>query len=341
MGMALVVGGSGLGCFGATDEAQDDIGQDSPEQDDAGQEGGEADGSAVESPHSGAEVSLYPLSECASEHDDTTIADAVRLTFDFEFSAHEMVVCGGLVSSIAFALVEGVTELVENPSASTLPEDYTYDGEGTYFIAPSIFDDLRMEVRFFLGRDYEFGATGELVTENLFVAESYLLDPEATISIDKSTFPPEVRVEVSHGGPGPLVELLGLGTDPPNPVIVTNSTLSAMSAHLQSMDIDSLILFTHQAGVSTIAYDVQGAPMLVESLLTGGPLDLMMVSADGFRADLQQDMDIDTWTVEYRDGLGALDGDIVFTTRGGPFDYVSRLHYDGKGWPEISLSCAP
>ncbi|MCA9711128.1 MAG: hypothetical protein KDK70_35125, partial [Myxococcales bacterium] len=245
-----------------------------------------------------------------------------------------------LFAGIVGALVEGLAELAEDPSASTLPEQYTYDGEGTYFVEPATFNDLRMEVRFHLGRDYSFGAKGELVTENLFVMDSYLVDARAEVTVDTSGGFPEVRVEIDHAGPGPLAELLGLGADPPNPIVVTESTLVAAQAHLRDMEVEAIIFFADHPGVSTIEYDVESPRMLADSFLRGLPMVLSMVGADGWRDDTGQDLDVDTWTVEYVDGVGALEGDIDFTTRGGRFDYVSRLHYDASGWPSIELECA-
>lgn len=198
-----------------------------------------------------------------------------------------------------------------------------------------------MEVRFHLGRDYSFGSEGDLVTENLFVMSSYLRNAQAEVTVDTSSGWPVVEIEVTHEGPGPLVELLGLGADPPSPIRVTEDTLADAQAHLGDLQVEAIIFFQDHPGVSTIEYDVESPRMLARSFLQGAAMDLAMVGADGWRDDLEQDLDVDVWTVEYADGVGALVGDIDFTVRGGPFDFVSRFHYDASGWPTIELACAP
>jgi hypothetical protein len=324
------------GCFALggsanADPSGGDVGSDpEPEPEDA-----------IDDPHSGERIDVDPLAACTEELSPEEIEDAVAITFDFEGSAHEMVACGGLVFAIVGALVQGIGELVQDPSASTLPEGYHLE-DGTYFVEPGTFRDLRMEVRFHLGRDYSFGSKGDLVTENLFLMSSYLVDAQTEIHVDTSTWPFVVDATITHGGPGPLVELLGLGTDPPSPIVVTDELLANAEDHLGDMQVEAIIFFTDHPGVSTIEYAVESPQMLARSLLTGAPMALGMVGADGWRSDLEQDLDVDVWTVEYADGgVGALDGDIDFTVRGGPFDFVSRFHYDGTGWPEIELACAP
>lgn len=321
------------GCFGSGVSANADPSE--------GGVGSEPE-AGIDDPHSGERIATDPLAACTEGLSPREIEDAVAITFDFEVSAHEMVACGGLVFGIVGALVEGIAELVQDPTASTLPEGFTLDDEGTYFVAPAVFNDLRMEVRFHLGRDYSFGNEGDIVKENLFLMSSYLVDAQTEIHVDTSTWPVTIEAEITHAGPGPLVELLGLGADPPSPIVVTDEILTRAQAHLGDMKVDAIIFFADHPGVSTIEYDVESPQMLARSLLTGAAMDLAMVGADGWRNDLEQDLDVDVWTVEYADGgVGALDGDIDFTVRGGPFDFVSRFHYDGTGWPEIELACAP
>jgi hypothetical protein len=322
------------GCFGSGSANADPGGP----VDDDGTPEPETD---IDDPYSGSRISTEPLATCTRGLSPQEIEDAVAITFDFEGSAHEMVACGGLVFGIVGALVEGIVELVEDPSASTLPEGYRFDDQGTYYVEPAAFTDLRMEVRFFLGRDYSFGTEGELVTENLFLMSSYLQNPESEVHIDTSSGWPVVEVEITHDGPGPLVELLGLGAAPASPIVVTEDLLATANAHLADMQVESIIFFADHPGVSTIEYDVESPRMLADAFLRGTAMDLAMVGADGWRSDLEQDLDVDVWTVEYADGVGALAGDIDFTVRGGPFDFVSRFHYDGTGWPVIELACAP
>lgn len=336
--LALALSASGCGSGGSAN-ADPSAGDESGSSDDGTTPPEPEDG--IPDPNSGQRVPTDPLAGCTQGLTPAQISDTVAITFEFEQSAHEMIACGGLVFGIVLALVEGIADLVEDPSASTLPDGYAYDGEGTYFVAPATFDDLRMEVRFHLGRDYSFGAEGELVTENLFLMSSYLVGAQAQVEIDTSGGFPTVEIRVYHDGPGPLAELLGLGANPPSPIVVTDDVLLDAQAHLRDMQVEAIIFFRDHPGVSTIEYDVESPRMLASAFLDGTAMDLTMVGASGERVDLGQDLEVDVWSVEYVDGVGALQGDIDSTVRGGPFDYVSRFHYDASGWPTVALSCAP
>lgn len=295
---------------------------------------------SIDDPWSGRRIPTDPLASCAEGLSPAEIEDTVAIAFDFEGSAHEMIACGGLVFAIVRSLIDGLGALVEDPSASTLPEGFRFEA-GTYHVEPGTFQDLRMEVRFYLGRDYPFGSEGELVTENLFLMSTFLRGAQTEIELDTSSGWPEVHIEITHEGPGPLVELLGLGPNPPSPLVVTEAMLIDAEEHLGDLEVEAIIFFQDHPGVSTIEYDVESPRMLARSLLTGDPMDLGLVGASGWRADLEQELAVDVWTVEYVDGVGALEGDIDATVRGGPFDFVSRFHYEASGWPRVELACAP
>lgn len=280
------------------------------------------------------------LDPCANGYGDAEISDTVQIVDDFEDSAHEMIACGGLVFSIVGALISGAVELVEDPSSSTLPEQYTYDGAGTYHVDVQAFQDVRMDVKFHLARDYAFGKAGDLVTENLFSMSSYLKGARSTLVSNPSN-PLDVTVEIDYDEPGPLVELLGYGATPPNPLVLDAGDLDTLGGGLAGLEVDATIFFTDHPGVSTIEYDVESPRMLASSIFSGAAMQLDMVNADGRRLDLNQDLDVHTWTVEYADGVGALIGDIGFIVRGDRFDFEAQLHYDSSGWPQTSITCAP
>jgi hypothetical protein len=324
------------GCFGsgasvnANPSAGDDFEEPEPEPEEP----------SVQDPWSQRRIPTDPLASCAEGLTPAEIEDTVAIAFDFEGSAHEMIACGGLVFAIVGALIDGLADLAQDPTASTLPEGFQFEA-GTYYVEPGTFQDLRMEVRFYLGRDYSFGSEGELVTENLFLMSTFLRNAQTEVEIDTSSGWPEVHIEITHEGPGPLVELLGLGPNPPSPLVVTDEMLADAEDHLGDLGVEAIIFFQDHPGVSTIEYDVQSPRMLAHSLLTGAPMDLGLVGASGWRDDLEQELAVDVWTVEYVDGVGALEGAIDSTVRGGPFDFVSRFHYEASGWPVVELACAP
>ena len=281
------------------------------------------------------------LGQCTDGLSRSLVDDTVEITFDFESSAHEMVVCGGLVANIVFSLVGGFIDLAQDPESSTLPEQYQYDGEGTYFVDVDTFTDLTMEVRFYLAKDFSFGSEGDLVTHNLFDLSTYLVDPKAEVSAEIDGWEVELDIEITHDGAGPLVELLGYGDDPPNPIHLDENDLAFIQEQLSGLELEATIQFADHPGVSTIRYDVESPRMLASSVLSGAPLQLGMLSADGWRDGLGQTLTVDTWTVEYVDGaVGALDGDIGFTVEGDRFDFEATMSYERSNTPEIAIRCA-
>lgn len=281
------------------------------------------------------------LDQCTDGLSRALVDDTVEISFDFESSAHEMVVCGGLVANIVFSLVSGFIDLAQDPEASTLPEQYQYDGEGNYLVDVDTFNDLTMEVRFFLAKDFSFGEAGDLVTENLFDLSTYLVNPRAQVSAEIDGWDVELDIEITHDGPGPLVELLGLGDDPPNPIHLDENDIAFIQEQLSSLELEATIQFADHPGVSTIRYDVESPRMLASSVLSGAPLQLGMLSADGWRDDLGQTLTVHTWTVEYVDGaVGALDGDIGFSVEGDRFDFDATMSYERSNTPEIAIRCA-
>src|SRR5688572_29135319 len=156
---------------------------------------------------------------------------------------------------------------------------------------------------------------------------NYLVNANATVETDITPQGLVVTVEIDHDGPGPLVELLGVGAEPANPLVLDANDLLSIGAPLRDLEVEAIIDFVDHPSVADVEYHVKSPRMLADSILTGAVMRLDMVSADGSRADLDQTLATHTWTVEYVDGIGALDGDIAFSLLGGPFDYEARLHY--------------
>lgn len=275
------------------------------------------------------------LSACATDLTGPQVQDTLAIVFDFKESCHEMIVCGGLVGAIAGAVIEVLITLLQDPSASALPPGYSFDA-GTYHATTTGFSKVSMDVRFYLGDDYQYGPAGTLIEENLFVLSSYLLGAKVTL---KGTFP-DVSAEVSFTGTGPLVELLGRGPSPTSPLVF--SLLDPPGAELGKLRLDAVIHVEDTRTAASITYDVNSPQTLVQSIVTGAPLDLMMVGADGTRDDLMQQLAVNTWDVAYvDDAIGALTGTIAFRVEGQHFPFLAELHYPSSNEPEISVTCAP
>lgn len=302
--------------------------------------GGANDDDAADDGADGPDVQRN-LDGCADGMSDAEIDDTLQITHDFNDSAHEMIVCGGLVFAIVGALIEGLIDLAEDPTRSTLPEQYSFDGEGTYSVNVDGYNDLDMDVRFYLTRDYEFGAAGDLVTENLFDMNSYLLNARTTVETELTTQGILVTITIEHDGPGPLVELLGMGTNPQSPMTVSQSDINAAADTMGSLEVQADIRLTDHPSVASITYETSSPRMLANSIFTGAPMQLDMIDSSGGREDLRQTLEVHTWTVDYVDGeVGALDGEIGFIVRGDGFDFDATLDYPSANAPDITVKCA-
>ncbi len=323
------------GCSTA-DDGDDDFETPAADPDQEPQEEEEWDASLPEG-------GSYDLRGCTEGLSNREIADNLAIVSDFESSAHEMIVCGGLTMNIAFALIGGIIELAQDPGGSMLPEQYTWDGQGNYVAAPAAFQDLRMEVRFYLTEDLpSIGQPGDLVTANLFEMDSYLRGASAEVVVVIDGWDSDVVVEIEHDGPGPLAELLGFGAEPPNPLRISQSELSRLQDGLRDLELEMELIFSDHPSVSTIEYSVMSPRMLVASMLGGTPMALDMISAGGFRSDLEQDLETSVWELGYVDGaVGRLDGEIVFGVEGGDFDFEGTFSYPESNRPQIDLRCAP
>ena len=281
------------------------------------------------------------LDGCADGMSDAEIDDTLQITYDFNESAHEMIVCGGLVFAIVGALIEGLIDLAEDPTRTTLPEQYSFDGEGTYSVNVDGYNDLDMDVRFYLTRDYEFGKAGDLVTENLFDMSSYLVNAKTTVETELTTQGLLVTITIEHDGPGPLVELLGMGTNPESPITVSQSDINAAADAMGSLEVEADIKLTDHPSVASITYETSSLRMLANSIFNGAAMKLDLVDGSGVREDLRQTLQVHTWTVDYVDGaVGALDGEIGFSVRGDGFDFDATLDYPAAPAPDITIKCA-
>jgi hypothetical protein len=313
-----------------------------------GNSGGDDDETAADDgDDDGSNAAVPPMSTekrlegCADGLSKEVVDDTLQITYDFNDSAHEMIVCGGLVFAIVGALIEGIVDLAQDPDRSTLPEQYMYDGEGTYSVMVDGFNDLDMDVRFYLTKDYAFGAAGDLVKENLFDMNNYLLNAKTTVETEVTTSGIILTITVEHDGPGPLVELLGMGENPPSPIQVSQSDLENAASELGQLEVEANIALTDHPSVASITYVTDSPRMLANSIFNGAPMQLDMIESSGVREDLHQTLTIDTWTVDYVDGaVGALDGEIAFRVQGDNFDFDASLVYPESNAPDITISCA-
>ena len=264
------------------------------------------------------------LAACAQGAD---VDDVTHIAWDFETSAHEMIVCGGLSNLLIQRLVQSATGFARDPYA--LPGAFSY-ADGVYTTQGQ---GVSMDLWFEYGADTPVGEVSVRVEYDLFELDTYLRGSEAAENSDGS-------ITVTYEQPGPLVTLLGQGDLPPNPLTIDNTYTAVLAAAFGTLRLRGQMHVDDEVTLSTITYDLDFPDSLVFDLIKGEPLALTLVSASGFREDLGQELSTRSWDIVYRDQTGALDGVIDLEVRGGPFDFRAHYQYfpvDPE--PLVTISC--
>lgn len=269
------------------------------------------------------------LRECAGDLTQAEIDDNLQITADYAQSLHEMVACGGLAVRLCQGVSSGIVDAILTSSTDATPDGWSYQGDGVYITqGPGV----EMTTRFYAAEDFTFAAEGEVVPYDLFQVESYLVDP--VISIDFSTG----RTELVFAEVGPLVELLGLGVAPQSPVELTLADTQGLNRKLEALELDSTVVVNDPQGYSSIQYLTQSPRMPAKDLLLGVAMDFALVEASGLRADTEQDLVVDDWTIQFVGG-NMLEGSSVYHVEGGSFDYFGEARFERSSYAETTVSC--
>lgn len=321
--MATTLGVAPAGCLfgGGGGSSNDDTAGDTDGNTGGNSSAGSADGGTIET----------DLDTCRGDASDAEVSDTIEIVGDYDQSLHEMVACGGLAVSLCAAIVDGVIDAIIAQSDDATPDGWTYQGEGIYFTDSAMAD---MQMRFYLAEDFEFGQQGDLVTENLFLVDSYLVN--AYIDIDLTSG----AAQIVYDAPGPLVELLGYGPNPPNPLPVDVDDLTSLKSKLRKLEFEGNVAVDDTQNVAIIRYDLEIPRMSAGALLDGLGMAYELQMASGSRADLDQQLTVDVWNIEFTDGSpGALDGNIDFHVDGQHFPFKGTMRYDASTYADPLLEC--
>jgi hypothetical protein len=262
---------------------------------------------------------------CRGDLDDEEVDEAVRIVDSYAYSVHEMIACGMLNVQLCMGVTSGVIEAMIAGRADATPDGWSFE-DGVYRTAGN---GATMETRFYLAVDTGFGKAGDRIEPNLFLVDSYLVD--AVLAIDLSDGSTEIRYR-EHG---PLVELMGFGPNPPNPLPVDAGDLDDLRARLGAIDFDARISVDDLQPAATVAYHVDVPRMGASALLGGEDMRYELVSADAQRGDLGQTLVVDDWDLAFLQ-QGVLDGDVAFHVDGGPLAYAGEL-----SWQQSAYRDAP
>jgi hypothetical protein len=271
--------------------------------------------------------SYEKLAACRGSASDIEVQKHLEIATSFKESAHEMIICGGLVVSLAVGVIEVIVN--EALGKSGRPDGLTFDGKGTY-------TSPQMDVRFYLGEDTSFGKAGDLVTLDLLDMATYLTGAKASGSAKLEGTTLKYDVKVAFTGVGPGVELLGLGAEPASPWQVD---VDQVQASLKKLRVEANIRVKDTQAHADVTYDVD-VPRTPLSAVIGGRQEMKLVAMGATRKDLGQSFTPLEFTIGYEDvGDHALDGIIRGNVSGGKVPFQVLYSYPRRAEPDVLLGC--
>jgi len=285
-----------------------------------GSSGGSSSGS------SGSTASSQDLAACRGSANDNALDDAVEITGDFKQSCHELIVCGGL----SFRLTGAVIELFARAALGTSSDSgLVFDGKGTYATGPGAVFATSMELTLYHPK------TGQLIATDLTKVESYFVG--ASVKVDGASLD-DVKVKVTYQSLGTAFDLLGL-TAAAGPGTVTLDA-KAMKDALGQIKLRAKTKIDDKQGHATFVYEMTTPDTTLGTIFDGGAMPFTLDAVSGGRADTSQTIENKTWNVSYVGGqIGALDGTIAFSVKGGVVPYVATFTYPKQAEPQIKLTC--
>ena len=272
---------------------------------------------------------LEPLRSCGDDAD--TIEATTEISAAYSESLHEMVACGGLAVVLCNGVVSGIINAILESRTDATPDSWAYEAGGTYRTEG---EGVVMTTQFFLAEDFEFGQSGDLVTDNVFDTENYLVG--AVVNVDLTTG----RTTLGYDSTGPLVELLGHGAQPPNPIELSLNDLETLDDKLGALEFEADVDVDDVRDSGTIRYHVVTPRLAASALLGGSAMSYDLVEADGERSETGQTLVVDEWTIEFVDGSpGALDGSSRYHVTGGAFEYDAVATFDDSTMAETTFTC--
>jgi hypothetical protein len=261
---------------------------------------------------------------------DADIAAAVVITDEYADSLHELIGCGGLSFALCSAVIDGVIDAIVDQSNDATPDGWEFVGDGVYRTGSG---GTVMDATFYLAEDFSFGKAGDPVMDDLFLVKSYLVDARLKVDLLKG------KAEIRFDAPGPLVELLGFGADPPNPLPVDLNDLASIKKKLRQLEFEGKVVVQDKREHSTIGYTLNIPRTSADAFLVGTtPMRYELENVDGARADLDQTIVTSMFDVAYANH-GTLTGTVELHVEGGPLEYDALLVWDDTPYPERTLMC--
>ena len=213
------------------------------------------------------------------------------------------------------------------------PAGWTYDPDtGTYRYGS---ETAAIELRVFLTEDLEYGPAGTQVTVDILSLDSLLEGAVVTADGDS--------VRITFDAPGPLVELLGLGSAPDSPITLDAAGRDAVLDRLGTLALDPEFIAYGVTRSTLLDYHVTAPRHTIAELAADDiTLDLQLVAVNASREEPSQTLTTDTWQVERT--APAVSGYTTFSVSGGHFPYRGRVDFTDVPLtviPTRTLSCPP
>ena len=260
------------------------------------------------------------LADCSGDADNEQVLDTILISEEYGDSLHEMIACGNLTLLLAGRIIAGVIEAIQAGSQGATPDGWSFDG-GVYTTEAT---GVVMTLELF--RD------GQRLEQNVFLVESFLVGASASLQGDGS-------VEIEFESTGPLVELLGFGDAPESPLTVSLNDLNGVGVELGKLELATKIVVDDTQGeTSVVHYELDSERQTISDILESGGIVYSLVEADATREDLEQDLTVREWEIDFVDH-GVLDGYSLFDVTGDHFTYTGRISFDHSAIPERELEC--
>ncbi len=259
-----------------------------------------------------------------------------------------------LIGTFVSSLFQGQT--------SFLPAGAGYTSDGTYRMASTDDGASHLDLKVTFGTDYNAGVAGTAIPADLFSMSSYLTGMTVTPNISNRT------LDISYASTGPLVELLGYGTTPPNPLQLALSAsllttpyavLDNLVTEFRKLKVSAVMTMSSAQSKSHFNYAVTLPTSSLSELVNSFVVSPTPVVITGTRADTNQTLEVTNWNANFAlpsysfptftspaqilEVFNAtrtirLDGSITAKVTGGGFDYQMVFTYDKLN---IESSLAP
>ena len=289
------------------------------------------DGGAHTAPPVPNDAAVGELAECSADSTSAEINASVEIATEYAESLHEMIGCGGLGLALCSAVIDGVIDAIIEQSDDATPDGWEFAGDGVYRTSNG---GTVMDMTFYVTEDFSFAKAGEPVTHDLFLVDSYLVGGRLKIDF------PSGDSEISFDAPGPLVELLGFGANPENPLPVDLNDLVSIKRKLRLLELEGKVVVQDNRAHSIIGYTLN-VPRMTASKFVAGSVSMQydLQNVAGTRADLGQTIITSLFDVAYANH-GTLTGTVEFHVAGGPLEYDAHLVWNDSSYPERSLCCS-